>query len=87
MTQLVEAISSALQTLFEKLRGYLQTNCETIGSDLALVSGAERLCGPHRSELAAVQVSIDLARLDGSGTYSLRFAMGELNRFVNGAGC
>ncbi len=87
VTQLVEANSSALQTLFEKLRGYLQTNCETIGSALAVVSRAERLCGPRLSELAAVQVSIDLARLDGSGTYSLGFALGALNGFVNGAGC
>ncbi len=87
LTQLVEVNSSALQTLFGRLRGYLQTNCETIGSALALVSGAERLCGPRLSELAAVQVSIDLSQLDGSGTYSLGFAMEELNGFVNGAGC
>ena len=87
VTQLVGANSSALQTLFEKLREYLQTNCETIGSALSVVSGAERLCEPLLSELAAVRVSIDLARLDGSGTYSLGFAVGELNGFVNGAGC
>lgn len=79
--------TSALQALLGNTRSYLRTNCDAIGSALALVSGAANLCRQLLSELATVELSIDLDRMQGTGTYSLGFASVELNRFTGYTGC
>jgi len=78
---------SALQSRLKSNQAFLESNCVTVGAPLALVSGRERLCEQRMSEHALISAAIDAARLNGVGTFSLEFALHQVEGFVHTAGC